>query len=69
MHCGTLAQSTVQSLLNANLPAKYWMTGALDMTDSIVNTEFYDAGPVSYRATFFPQNDWMSYRHRVVNPL
>ena len=41
-----LAKSALRTLLDANLPAKYWVTGSLDMTDSIVNIEFYDAGPV-----------------------
>ena len=44
--CTDMAKSTLERLFRANLPAKYWVTGALDMTDSMVGTEFYDAGPV-----------------------
>lgn len=43
----TVAKCALERLFGANLPAKYWVTGSLDMTDSTVNTEFYDAGPVS----------------------
>lgn len=45
--CSTVAKCALERLFGANLPAKYWVTGSLDMTDSTVNTEFYDAGPVS----------------------
>jgi hypothetical protein len=48
----------MERLFAANLPAKYWVTGSLDMTDSIVNTEFYDAGPVSVL-----QNAYVLYLH------
>ena len=46
--CAAVAKCALERLFGANLPAKYWVTGALDQTDSTVNTEFYDAGPVSY---------------------
>lgn len=44
--CTAMARSALERLFKANLPAKYWVTGTLDMTDSTVGTEFYDAGPV-----------------------
>ena len=47
-HCTIMAECALERLFAANLPAKYWVTGSLDMTDSTVNTEFYDAGPVSH---------------------
>lgn len=45
--CVVMARSALERLFKANLPAKYWVTGTLDMTDSTVGTEFFDAGPVS----------------------
>lgn len=47
-HCTIMAECALERLFAANLPAKYWVTGSLDMTDSTVNIEFYDAGPVSH---------------------
>ena len=44
--CASLAQAALNKLLDANLPAKYWVTGVLDLTDIIVNIDFYDVGPV-----------------------
>ena len=46
--CATIAKCALERLFGANLPAKYWTTGSLDMSDCLVNTEFYDAGPVSH---------------------
>ena len=46
--CTAMASSALERLFKANLPAKYWVTGSLDMTDSTVGIEFYDAGPVSH---------------------
>lgn len=46
-YCSKMAECSLERLFKSNLPAKYWVTGSLDMTDSTVNTEFYDAGPVS----------------------
>lgn len=37
----------LQRLLGSNLAAKYWVTGHLDHTDLITETEFFDPGPVS----------------------
>lgn len=37
----------LHKLLSSNLAAKYWVTGRLDHTDLITDTEFFDAGPVS----------------------
>ena len=44
--CAFLAQDGLSKLLDSNLPAKYWVMGSLDSTDTIVNMDFYDAGPV-----------------------
>ena len=41
------AKMALHKLLSSNLPAKYWISGRLDHTDIISNTEFFDAGPVS----------------------
>ena len=49
--CSGVAKCALNRLFAANLPAKYWVTGSLDMTDSIANMEFYDAGPVSHTIT------------------
>lgn len=52
--CTTMAENALSILFGANLSAKYWVTGALDMTDSTVGTEFYDAGPVSALYIYTP---------------
>ena len=41
-----MAECALNRLFGANLPAKYWVNDSLALTDSTVNTEFYDAGPV-----------------------
>ncbi len=48
-----MAECTLDRLFGANLPAKYWVNGSLALTDSIVNTEFYDAGPVSLKQVVY----------------
>lgn len=42
-----LAKGALESLFNANISAKYWVAGTLEMTNHIVNMEFHDGGPVS----------------------
>ncbi|XP_064385237.1 armadillo repeat-containing protein 3-like [Halichondria panicea] len=39
------ARMALHKLLSSNLPAKYWISGRLDHTDIIRDTEFFDPGP------------------------
>ena len=58
-----MAECALDRLFGANLPAKYWATGSLGLTDSTVNTEFYDAGPVSPQVHCTVSEGWFAHDH------
>ncbi len=47
------ARMALHKLLSSNLPAKYWISGRLDHTDIIRDTEFFDPGPVSVTVAMY----------------
>ena len=54
------ARLALHKLLSSNLAAKYWVTGRLDHTDLITDTEFFDAGPVSCSKHLYSVPSWYS---------
>lgn len=66
--CVAMATTALNRLFKANLAAKYWVTGILDITDSTAGIEFYDGGPVSAENSVMVNSQLTIFRDSVKTP-